>query len=101
MPPKYANKPKTGVAGSSRDNTGENTGDHFSRNNYGQSIVMIIFINGPHHFANQSSCYENFIEEIIKEYDLWRFYVYIHFKQGLWFLYSGFSNLSDYVNIIL
>ena len=43
MPPKYANKPKTGVAGSSRDNTGENTGDHFSRNNYGQSIVMIIF----------------------------------------------------------
>lgn len=43
MPPKYANKPKTGVAGSSRDSTGENTGDHFSRNNYGQSIVMIIF----------------------------------------------------------
>ena len=29
MPPKYANKPKTGVAGSSRDSTGENTGDHF------------------------------------------------------------------------
>ena len=30
----------------------------FSRNNYGQSIVMIIFIDGPHHFTNQSSLRE-------------------------------------------
>ena len=39
----------------------------FSRNNYGQSIVMIIFIDGPHHFTNQSSLRRIFIKDIIKE----------------------------------
>ena len=67
MPPKYANKPKTGVAGSSRDNTGENTGDHFSRNNYGQSIVMIIFINGATPFHQPIIVTRIFIKDIIKE----------------------------------
>ena len=72
----------------------------FSRNNYGQSIVMIIFNLMGHAISPTNHRYENFYKRHHKRF-LEVLRVHIHFKQGLWFLYSGFSNLSDYVNIIL